>query len=81
MEHSKVTSMANMFTYCAEFNQDISKWNVENVKNVNSMFMCCLKFNQNLENWKIKIRNKKKLLGCFFETPLENNLPKWYKIK
>lgn len=76
-----VKSMANMFTYCSEFNQDISKWNVENVKNVNSMFMNCSKFNQNLNDWKIKIKDKKALKGCFYECPLEKNLPKWYKIK
>ena len=43
--------MNEMFTE-SEFNQDISKWDVSNVKNMISMFRES-KFNQDISNWKI----------------------------
>ena len=41
-----------MFSY-ANFNRDISKWNVSKVESMESMFFKS-KFNQDISNWKIR---------------------------
>ena len=38
--------------YGSVFTNDISKWNVSNVKNMNCMFALC-KFNGDISNWKL----------------------------
>ena len=37
-----------MFYDCKNFNQDISKWNVENVEDMGFMFDNCTSFNQDI---------------------------------
>ena len=42
-----------MFSRCKSFNQDISKWNVENVEDMGSMFDNCTSFNQDISEWDV----------------------------
>jgi surface protein len=37
----------------SEFNEDISRWDVSNVKDMANMFSQNKKFNQDISNWKI----------------------------
>lgn len=48
---SEVSSMAYMFFYCLQFNQNINNWNIENVVDLSGMFALASLFNQPLNNW------------------------------
>jgi len=43
--------MRYMFTYCNNFNQDISSWDVSSVLDMGYMFNQCFVFNQDLSTW------------------------------
>ena len=49
--------MYEMFNFCADFNQDISNWNLENVTNVIHMFRGATSFDQNIGNWNLNPEN------------------------
>ena len=49
---SSITDMVGMF-YRTSFNQDISSWDVSNVKNMANMFCEASSFNQNISNWDV----------------------------
>ena len=49
---SKITDMSNLFNRI-NFNGDISKWDVSNVKNMYGMFSNCYYFNQNISDWDV----------------------------
>jgi surface protein len=49
-----------MFKKAIKFNQNISKWNVEKVREMNYMFKEAESFNQDLSNWKISVWVKHK---------------------
>lgn len=89
---SNVENMVYMFQGAERFNQPLDKWNVSNVKYMIKMFYGARKFKQNLNSWNvsnIKDDFYKEFLnasfdmwglnGMFYESPLENNPPKWYK--
>ena len=42
-----------MFGDCESFNQDISNWDVSNVKDMRSMFTGCKTFNQDISKWDV----------------------------
>lgn len=48
---SQVTDMSELFED-SYFDEDISNWDVSNVKNFNHMFYCATSFNQDLSKWK-----------------------------
>lgn len=54
---SEVTNMWRLFDAQYKndkfFNEDISKWNVQNVERIDGMFSCCNAFNQDLSNWQL----------------------------
>ncbi|NOZ90283.1 MAG: BspA family leucine-rich repeat surface protein, partial [Epsilonproteobacteria bacterium] len=50
---SKVKSMSELFKDKEDFNQDISKWDVNNVEFMRAMFKNAKKFNQILNNWDV----------------------------
>ncbi|AUP78545.1 BspA family leucine-rich repeat surface protein [Flavivirga eckloniae] len=50
---SKVTDMGSMFLGAANFNQDISKWDVSKVTTMSYMFMKAANFNQDLSKWNV----------------------------
>ena len=52
-----------LFLNMDNFNGDISRWNVSNVKNFNYMFMNCKNFKTDLSNWDLK--NVKYMQGMF----------------
>ena len=49
---SKITDMSNLFNRI-NFNGDISKWDVSNVKNMYGMFEDCNSFNQDISDWDV----------------------------
>ena len=70
--------MNYMFQYCENFNCDLSKWDVSNVKRMILMFQDCKKFEgKGLENWDVSnvINMRDMFDGC---TSLKNK-PSWYK--
>ena len=45
--------MTYMFYWCDSFNQDISAWNVSNVKDMAFMFYNCKEFNSDISEWDV----------------------------
>jgi surface protein len=60
----------------SKFNNDISKWNVSNVKNMAWMFASS-SFNQDISNWDVS--NVLFMTNMFDDCPLKNHPPKWYR--
>ena len=50
---SHVTSLEKMFSWCENFNSDISGWDVSRVQSMERLFMGCRAFNQPLERWDV----------------------------
>ena len=73
---SNITDMDELFSDFPEFNGDISKWDVSNVRYMTCMF-ADTKFNANISNWNVS--NVKDMSDIFYHCPLKNNPPKWYK--
>jgi surface protein len=72
-------NMSYMFSYCPNFNQDISGWNTSNVEYMSSMFEGATSFNQPIGNWNtVKVRALEKTFkgATSFNQPLNWNLPK-----
>ena len=60
---SSVKNMAGMFYGAANFNQDISAWNVSNVENMENMFAGAKSFNADISKWDISnVKNFKNIL-------------------
>ena len=78
---SKIDDMSNLFN--ADFNEifnnfngDISKWNVSNVKNMAWMFCGCKKFNCDLSRWDVS--NVADMTQMFIECEnFRQNLDDW----
>ena len=58
------------------FDDDISKWDVSNVTNMNSMFAHATSFNQPIDAW--DTHNVVNMEGMFIGCPLEQSPPHWY---
>lgn len=52
IDTSKIINMSCLFQN-SNFNGNINKWNVSNVKNMDCMFSSAFKFNQPINNWNI----------------------------
>ena len=65
--------------YNSEFNGDLSKWNVSNVKDMMSMFYASEFTAENGDIYEWDVRNVQNMYLMFNGTPLEKNPPKWYK--
>merc|ERR1711927_103809 len=62
-ETSRVTDMSYLFSACdwdsrcntaaASFNEDISAWSVDNVRDMHQMFSSASSFNQNIGGWSV----------------------------
>ena len=52
-----------MFQGATSFNQDISKWDVSNVENMDYMFSGATSFNQDISNWDVS--NVKSMANMF----------------
>ena len=64
-----------MFYNATSFNQNISNWNVSNVKYMNYMFNDAISFNQNISNWNITNNTDVNNMFCF------NSPILFYKLK
>ena len=54
-----------MFYGCESFNQDISSWDVSNVKDMSYMFYGCKLFNQDISNWDVSNVSNKELIFSY----------------
>ena len=71
---SGITDMSELFRDLAEFNEDISTWDVSNVTNMLAMFLGTL-FNYPLENWEIsKVTSME---GMFIYSSYNQPLNNW----
>ena len=50
----KCIDMKGMFEGAQEFNNDISRWNVEKVRNMDAMFKRASQFSYCIKNWQVK---------------------------
>ena len=49
---SNITDMSYLFKF-SNFNGDISRWNVKNVRNMEYMFYGCKSYNQDISKWNV----------------------------
>ena len=83
---ANVESMSAMFMHARLFNADIRAWNVARVRDFSRMFDGALRFNRNLDSWAVDTNaillndkdDDKPFHSVFFESPLQQNPPKWY---
>ena len=68
--------MCGMFKF-AHFNQDISRWNVSNVKSMASMFSYA-NFNRDISNWNVS--KVESMESMFFKSEFNQDISNW-KIK
>ena len=65
-----------MFSNATSFNQDLSNWDVSNVRNFSSMFGNATSFNQDLSNWDVS--NGSNFRNMFYNaTSFNQNLSLW----
>ena len=77
IDTSQITDMSDLFNGLNIIsNINISRWNVDNVKNMNHMFAQCQFFNCNLNDWNVSnVENMSYMFsGC---TYFNSNLSKW----
>ena len=78
---SQITNMENLFNafdkeIFKNFNGDISRWNVSNVKNMGWMFWECKKFNCDISDWDVS--NVEKMISMFYDCEKFNcDLSQW----
>ena len=65
-----------MFYFCENFDCDLSRWNVSNVKYMYVMFYNCKKFNSDMSNWNV---TKAKFTLNMFDGCDKMTIPNWYK--
>ena len=58
---SPITDISNLLTpmdekYLTLFNEDLSRWDVSNVVNMQSMFTLARSFNRDLSKWNVSVR-------------------------
>ena len=72
-----VTNMSNLFSFGSdEFNEDISNWNVQNVKCMDYMFLGAVEFNGDLSKW--NVQNVESMDSMFKDaTKFNCDLNKW----
>lgn len=68
--------MIHMFRNAIGFNQDLSSWNVSNVKDMHCMFENARSFNQDISSWNVSNVNN---MCCMFEnaTSFNQDISSW----
>jgi len=59
-----VVDLSSMFENSSSFNDDISGWDVSNIRNFSRMFFNSGAFNQDISNWNVK--NAENMAGMFY---------------
>ena len=66
-----------MFYRCKNFNSDLSKWDVSNIKDMSYMFSGCRKFDSDLSKW--NINEDVKMTDMFYNCKSLKKIPSWYE--
>ena len=66
-----------MFWGCRNFNSNLSRWDVLNVKDMHGMFVGCKDFDSDLSKWDVS--NVEDMFMTFTGCDSMKKLPKWYK--
>ncbi|RDU59239.1 membrane-associated lipoprotein [Helicobacter sp. MIT 14-3879] len=74
---SNVVTMIGMFAKAKSFNQPLNSWDVSQVKDMSFMFAFAKSFNQPLNSWDVS--QVKDMSYMFYNSPLQDNPPKWYR--
>lgn len=75
IDTSEITDMSQLFAVNnIDFNGNISKWNVGNVKDMTSMFNHS-KFNGDISNWDVS--NVETMRYMFFDSKFNGNISNW----
>jgi surface protein len=69
------TSLEKAFYNCADFNSNISNWDVSDVINMSYMFFGCSKFNKNLSSWSSKVFKVTNMSYMFYDSAFDNGGP------
>jgi hypothetical protein len=69
-----VTNMKELFQWKWGFNDDISKWDVSSVTNMNSMFNQT-PFNGDISGWNVS--NVTNMYSMFSSTPFNGDIYRW----
>ena len=76
---SRVTDMSKLFNV-SNFNENLSNWDVRNVKKMGGMFYGCTQFNQDLSKWNVS--NVKDMNSMFYGcTQFNQDLSNWIVSK
>lgn len=73
---SNVKSMASMFSYVKNFNEDIGSWDTSNVENMECMFWNASSFNQDISKWNTsKVKNMRYMF--YYAERFNQNISSW----
>ena len=70
-------TMSCVFASAAKFNQNVSSWKVQNVKNMRGMSMDSSSFNQDLNGWAVSADTN--TCNMFYRTDSLEDKPYWYQ--
>ena len=73
---SEVTNMTSMFSFCENFNSDLSNWDVSSVEDMCEMFSGCQTFNSDLSKWDVSRVGD--MEGMFDGCKSLKKIPSWY---
>lgn len=71
---SEITDMSKLFFY-SDFNGDISKWDVSNVKNMRAMFNGCITFKGDISKWDVS--NVEDMEKMFYDSRFNRDISAW----
>lgn len=74
IDTSEVTNMRCVFSDIKNFNGDISRWDVSNVRDMSFIFSCSI-FNGDISRWDVS--NVKTMQGMFYNSMFNGDISEW----